>query len=484
MNKKTVFSGLIWRFLERCGAQGVAFIVSVVLARLLGPDVFGTVALIIALNTILQVFVDSGFGNALIQKKDADDLDFSTVFFFNIVVCTFLYLLLFLFAPCLANLYKTPELTPIIRVMGLMVVVSGVKNVQQAYVSRHMLFKRFFFATLGGTIGAAIVGITLAYMGFGIWAYVAQHLLNLTIDTIILWITVKWRPKRQFSFKRLGSLFSFGWKLLVSSLLNTIYNEIRIFIIGWKYSSGDLGFYNKGKQFPNLIVTNINASIDSVLLPTLSASQDDKARVRSMTRRAIKASTYLMMPLMMGLAVCAEPLIRLLLTDAWLPCVFFMRIFCFTLAFHPIHTANLKAIVAMGRSDLNLYLEIIKKVVGLTAVLITMWISVEAMAYSLLVTSILSQIINAWPNRKLLGYNYLEQIKDILPQIGLSLIMGAIVYCVTFLKLSDIVTLLIQVPLGAVIYITLSQLFRVDSFTYMLDVLKSFRKKKAPTDQD
>lgn len=478
MNKKTIFSGLIWRFLERCGAQGVAFIVSIILARLLGPDVFGTVALVVSFNAILQVFVDSGFGNALIQKKEADDLDFSTVFFFNIVICIVLYLLLFLFAPTLATLYNKPELTPIIRVMGLTIIVSGVKNVQQAYISRHMLFKRFFFSTLSGTISAAIIGICLAYLGFGIWAYVAQHLLNLIVNTIVLWATVNWRPKWQFSFQRLTSLFSFGWKLLVSSLLNTVYNEIRIFIIGWRYSSKDLGYYNKGKQFPNLIVTNINTSIDSVLLPTLSANQDDKNRVRAMTRRAIKTSTYLMMPMMIGLAVCAEPLVRFLLTEKWLPSVFFMRIFCFTYAFHPIHTANLKAIVAMGRSDLNLILEIIKKTVGLIAVLITMWISVEAMAYSLLVVSILNQIINAWPNKKLLEYSYWDQLKDILPQIGISVIMGAIVYCVTFLKLNDILTLLIQVPLGCGVYIALSVLFHNDSFIYMLDVFKSFKSKK------
>lgn len=478
MNKKSVFSGLIWRFLERCGAQGVAFIVSVILARLLGPDVYGTVALVTVFTTILQVFVDSGLGNALIQKKDADDLDFSTVFYFNVAVCLALYLLLFFAAPLIANFYKLPELTAIVRVMGLILIVSGVRNIQQAYVSRHMLFKKFFFATLGSTVFAAVVGITMAYCGLGIWALVAQNLLNLAVSTVILWCTVRWRPKLCFSSQRLGSLFSFGWKLLASSLLNTVYNEIRSLIIGKRYSSADLAFYNKGKQFPNLIVNNINTSIDSVLLPTLSANQDDRTRVRAMTRRAIKTSTYLMMPLMMGLAVCAEPLIRLLLTEKWLPSAFYMRIFCFTLAFHPIHTANLKAIVAMGRSDINLILEIIKKAVGLASVLITMWISVEAMAYSLLVVSILSQIINAWPNRKLLGYSYLDQVKDMLPQIGLSLLMGTVVYCITFLKLNDILTLLIQIPLGAAIYIGGSVLFRIDSFSYMLEVLKSFMHKK------
>lgn len=477
--RKSVTSNLLWRFLERCGAQGVTFIVSIVLARLLDPNVYGTVALVTVFTTIMQVFVDSGMGNALIQKKDADDLDFSSVFFFNISMCSFLYLIMFLAAPFIAGFYKMPELTPVVRVLSFTLIISGVKNVQQAYVSRNMQFKKFFFATLGGTIGAAAVGITMAYLGFGVWALVAQMLFNSTVDTIILWITVKWRPKKMFSFKRLKSLFSYGWKLLASALLDTVYNDLRQLIIGKLYSSDDLAFYNQGKKFPQLIVTNINTSIDSVLLPTMSKAQDDRNIVRSMTRRAIKTSTYLMMPIMVGLAVCAEPLVSLILTDKWLPCVLFLRVFCVSYAFYPIHTSNLNAIKAMGRSDLFLKLEIIKKIIGLTAVLITMWISVEAMAYSLLVTTVLNQIINSWPNRKLLGYSYIDQVKDMLPQIGLSLVMGAIVYCIQFIGLNNILTLTIQILVGIIVYIIGSKLLKIDSFEYLISTVKDlFNKRK------
>lgn len=478
MDSSKVTVNFFWRFLERCGAQGVTFIVSIVLARLLDPNVYGTVALVTVFTTIMQVFIDSGMGNALIQKKDADDLDFSSVFFFNISVCSFLYLIMFFAAPFIAGFYKMPELTPIVRVLSLTLVISGVKNVQQAYVSRNMLFKKFFFSTLGGTIGAAVVGITMAYLGFGVWALVVQMLFNTAVDTIILWITVKWRPKMMFSFKRLKVLFSYGWKLLVSSLIDTVYNDLRQLIIGKLYTSDDLAFYNQGKKFPQLIVTNINTSIDSVLLPTMSKAQDDRSVVRSMTRRAIKTSTYLMMPFMMGLAICAEPLVSLILTDKWLPCVLFMRIFCVSYAFYPIHTANLNAIKAMGRSDLFLKLEIIKKIVGLIAILITMWISVEAMAYSLLVTTVLSQIINSWPNRKLLGYSYLDQIKDMLPQIALSLIMGIILYLVQLIGLNSLLTLCIQIPLGIVIYILGSKVLHIDSYEYVISILKGFKKKR------
>ena len=477
MNSKKVLSNFFWRFFERCGAQGVTFIVSIVLARLLDPDVYGTVALVTVFTTIMQVFVDSGMGNALIQKKEADDLDFSSVFFFNIAVCSLLYLIMFIAAPFIAAFYKMPELTSVVRVLSLILIISGVKNVQQAYVSRNMQFKKFFFSTIGGTIGAAVVGIVMAYLGFGVWALVAQMLFNAAVDTIILWITVKWRPKMMFSFERLKALFSFGWKLLVSSLLDTVYNDLRQLIIGKLYSKNDLAFYNQGKKFPHLIVTNINTSIDSVLLPTMSKAQDDKNAVRSMTRRAIKTSTYIMMPVMIGLAVCAEPLVSLILTDKWLPCVLFLRVFCITYAFYPIHTANLNAIKAMGRSDLFLKLEILKKIIGLTAILITMWISVEAMAYSLLVTTLLNQIINSWPNKKLLGYSYLEQIKDMLPQIGLSLIMGAAIYLVQLAGFSNIYTLCIQIPLGIIIYIALSKLLHIESFEYVISMIKSFKTR-------
>ena len=477
-NQKSFMSNLIWRFLERCGAQLVTFIVSIVLARILDPAVYGTIALVTVIITILQVFVDSGFSTALVQKKDADDTDFSTVFYFNIVMCLGLYALLFFSAPLIAAFYEMPDLTPVIRVLGLTLIVSGLKSVQQAYVSRHMLFKKFFFSTIGGTIAAAIVGIGMAVYGFGVWALVGQYLVNLIADTAVLWITVRWRPKKVFSWGRLKGLFSFGWKLLVSGLLDTIYKDIRQLIIGKKYTEEDLAFYNKGNQFPSLIVTNINSSIDSVLFPVMSKEQKDKSAVKAMTRRAIKTSSFIMWPLMVGLGVCAEPVVRLLLTDKWIFCVPYLRIFCFTYAFYPIHTANLNAIKAMGRSDLFLKLEIIKKVIGVAILLSTMWHGVLIMAYSLLFSTVISSFINAFPNNKLLGYSYLEQIKDMLPSILLAGVMGVVVFCVQFIPLSDILTLLIQVPLGALIYIVGAKLLKMESFEYIWNLAKSFLGKR------
>ena len=365
------------------------------------------------------------------------------------------------------------------RVLGITILISGVKNIQQAYVSKNMMFKKFFFSTLFGTITAAIVGILMALNGCGVWALVAQQLVNLTIDTMILWITVKWRPKLVFSFMRLKGLFAYGWKLMVSALIDTIYNDIRQLVIGKFYSSSDLAYYNKAKQFPNIIVSNINSSIDSVLLPTMSKEQENRERVKAMTRNSIKTSVYIMAPLMMGLAFCGNNIVSLILTDKGntfgygMP---FLIIFCITYLFQPIHTANLNAIKAMGRSDLFLKLEIMKKIVGITLLIITMRISVMAMAYSLLVSNVLSQIINSWPNKKLLNYSYLQQLKDILPSIILAVIMGTIVYCWNFLNLGIIITLILQVISGGIIYILGTIIFKIDIFNFVLDTLKGFRK--------
>lgn len=479
MSKRNkVVTNFLWRFAERCGAQIVSFVVSIVLARILAPEDYGMIALVTVFTAILQVFVDSGLGTALIQKKDADDLDFSSVFFFNFLMCIMLYTGLFIAAPVISKFYENDELTPVIRVIGLTIVVSGVKGIQQAYVSRNMLFKRFFFSTVGGTIFSAFLGIGMAYAGFGVWALVVQQLSNTIIDTLILWLTVKWRPKMIFSWKRLKTLLSYGWKLLVSALLDTVYNNLRSLIIGKIYTSSDLAYYNQGDKFPNVIVTNINTSIDSVLLPSMSSVQDDRKRVKEMTRRAMKTSIYIMAPLMMGLAFCATPIVRLVLTDKWLPCVPFLQVFCITYMFWPVHTANLNAIKALGRSDLFLKLEIVKKIVGLVVLFLTMNISVNAMAYSLLVVSVLGQIINSWPNKKLLNYGYLEQLRDILPGIIIAICMGVCVYCVSFIGLTDVITLCIQIPIGMIIYILLSNTFKLESYIYLCDVLKGFLREK------
>ena len=476
-NRQKVFSNLMWRFMERFGSQAVSFVVSIVLARLLEPELYGSVALVLVITSILQVFVDSGMATALIQKKDTDDLDFSSVFYFNLAFCLLLYTGLFFAAPLLGRLYGDASLTPVIRVLGLSIVVSGVKNVQQAYVARTMQFRRFFFATLGGTVFSAAVGISMAYLGYGIWALVMQQLLNAAVNTAILWLTVGWKPRRCFSLERLKVLVTYGWKILASALLDTAYLKLYQLVVGLKYTSSDLAFYNKGDQYPNLLVENINSSIDSVLLPVLSAEQDKREQVREMTRRAVKTSTYLMFPMMAGLAVCAQPFVRLLLTEKWLPSVPYMQIFCLMYAFYPLHTANLNAVKAMGRSDIFLKLEITKKLISTVLLVASVNLGVYAIALGQLISCLIAAVINAWPNRRLLGYSLLEQLRDVLPALMLSGIMGAAVWSLGFLGLPDLPLLAAQVCAGVLIYAGLSAVLGLDSFKYLLGAVRRRRSR-------
>jgi len=474
-----VISGFLWSFAERCGAQAVTFIVGLILARLLTPDDYGTVAIMTVFTGLLTVFVDSGLAASLIQKKDADDADFSTVFYFNVGFCLFLYMVLFFCAPLISSSYGDASLTAPLRVLGITIIVSGLKNVQHAYVSKTLQFRLFFFSTLGGTIVAAVVGIVMAYLGFGVWAIVTQHLTNLVIDTCVLWVTTGWRPKKLFSFTRLKSSFSYGCKILASALLSTLITDIRQIIIGYRYSASDLSYYNKGSQLPSMITNNINTAIDSVLFPALSSVQSEQERIREMTRKSIRVSTYLILPLVTGLAVCAEPFIRILLTEKWISCAPYLQLFCITSALHPIHTSNLNAIKALGRSDIFLKLDIVKKAVGIIILIITIPFGPLAIAVGLVFGSLISQFINSFPNKKLLNYTYLQQVYDMLPYIALSAVMGGCVYLINFLHLSDWASLAIQIPLGAIIYIGGSILFKMETYHYLLDILKaSFKKMK------
>lgn len=477
--KSKALSGLMWSFMEKFGAQCVTLIVSIVLARLIDPAIFGLISIVTVFMAILNVFVDSGLGNALIQKKDADEVDFSSVFFFNMFMCTVLYVFLFITAPLIAGFFELPELSPVIRVMGISLIFSGINNVQKAYVSRKLKFKRFFFATLGGTLCAAAVGIFMAVKGYGVWALVGQSLVTSVTNTVILWVTVKWRPVMKFSFERFKGLFVYGWKLLVSSLIDTIYNNLRQLIIGKMYSTESLAFYNRGYMIPNAFVCSVSSAIDSVLFPVMSSAQDNKEVVKAMTRRSIRLSSYVMWPIMMGLAACAAPLVSVLLTDKWLPCVPFVIIFCICYAFQPLETANLNAIKAIGRSDIFLKLNIIKKTIGFAVLAATMWFGPLVMALSNLLFAVINLCVNIFPNRKLLNYSYRQQLGDIAPAVLLSGAMFGIVYSVQLAGLSNLKTLIIQVPLGILIYIAGSRLFKIESFDYILNTVKELRKKKA-----
>ncbi len=476
-NSTSISSNVVWRLMERFSAKIVTFIVSLVLARLLDPTTYGTVALVTVFTTILEVFVDSGLGNALIQKKDADNLDFSSVFYFNMAMCSVLYIIMFFAASAIANFYERPELVLIVRVMSLTLIISGAKNVLHAYVSRKMQFKKFFFVTLLGTCISAVVGLSMAFMGFGVWALVAQPLVNYGIDTVALWISVGWRPERRFSFQRLKGLLSYGWKILVAKLVNVTYTKSRDLIIGKIYSPADLAFFNKGDTFPATIVPNITSSIDGVMFPAMSKEQDDKERIKELVKKSIQISSYLVMPMMAGLIACGTTLVRVLLTEKWVPCVPYMVMFCLVYAFWPLSIANLNSIRALGCSDTVLKLEIIERVFSISLLVITIKMGVFWIGISYMVGELFSAVMCAIPNKKLINYGFIQQFIDLFPLIVASSIMGVIVYSVQLLGLPDILTLVIQISVGVAIYVVLSWVFKLYGFTYFMGLLKKKAKK-------
>ncbi len=473
ITKSKVLSSLFWKLMERGGTQGIQFIVQIILARLLLPEDYGIIALVIIFTSIANVFVQSGLNTALIQKKDADEADFSSVFYLSLVIACLIYIVLFFAAPFIAAFYVIPEITPVIRVLSIILFFGAFNSIQNAVIARSLQFKKLFFSSTGAILISGTVGIYMAYTGFGVWALVGQQLTNQLFITLILWFTVKWRPQLLFSLVKVKGLFSFGWKLLVSALIDTVYRDLRSLIIGKMYNPAMLGFYNRGQQFPQLLITNINGSIQSVMLPVLSSQQDNKPRVKDIMRRAIVTSSFIIFPMMVGLAVTAEPLVKLLLTDKWLPCVPFLQIFCAVYALMPIHTANLQAINALGRSDIFLKLEIIKKIMGLSILAVTVFYGVYAIALGQVLSGVISTFINAYPNKKLLNYSYVEQWKDIMPSLLLSLVMGAVVYSLKWLGLSVLLTLIIQVFAGVILYVGLAWIFKLECFRYLLSTGKN-----------
>lgn len=471
--QKKVFSGLFWKFGERIGAQAVSFLVSMILARLLMPSDYGVIALITIFIDIANVFVSSGFGSALVQKKDADEVDFSSVFYFSIGMSWVLYGIVFLSAPAIAGFYGKDILIPVLRVMALKLPLAGINSVQQAYVQKNMLFKRFFFSTLIGTVGSAVVGIAMAYMGFGPWALVAQYLFNSTVDTLVLWVTVKWRPVLVFSLERMRTLFSFGWKMLCSELIHTSYGQIRSLIIGKVYTDKDLAFYNQGGKLPSILVTNINSSVSSVLFPAMTQKQDNEEKLKEMVRLSIRISSYIMWPLMIGLLVVSEPVVKLVFTDKWLSCVPYMQIACIQFALEPVQTANVQAVKAMGKGRTFLIMEIVKKAFGIVMIVAVMYQGVMAIALTAMVVTFFAALVNSTPNRKYLGYTYREQLADLLPSVCLAAVMGVFVYLVSWLPAALVPRLCIQVAAGIASYVLLSVIFRVSQFEYIVRTAKS-----------
>ena len=475
--KRKAASGLFFKFAERVGAQGINFIIQILLARILMPDDYGLIALVVVFITVCDVFVTYGFGNSLIVNKKSDHLDFSTCFYFGLALSVVVYAIVFYSAPFIASFYSKPLLTPVIRVMGIRIPIASVNSVQHAYVSKNMWFRKFFFATLIGTIISGVVAVIMAYQGFGVWAMVEQNLGNVIIDTICLWIIVGWRPKAEFSFNRLKVIYDYGWKVLGVGLIDTLYTQLRDLIIGKKYTSADLAYYNRGYRFPSFAMRLIEPTVNTVLFPTLSQCKENQAEMRSITRRLVKISTFIVSPVMVGLAVVAEPMVLVLLTNKWLPCVLFLRIGCIANLFRPNQFINNSVIAASGRSDLLLKLNILKKSLGVGILIASMAFGLTGIAVSQIIIYFLSMVINIAPNRKILGYGYLQQTKDFVANLLPALVMGVVVYPISKIDLAPLAVLFLQIVAGVFVYVVISLLFRNESFFYLLNIAKQHLHK-------
>lgn len=482
LKQKTV-AGLFWKTAERLGSQVVSMITMIFLARILMPEDYGAIAMVMVFVSFCDVILVSGLASPLIQKKSADSLDFSTIFYCSITLSLLLFAIVYLAAPAIARFYDMAILSPVLRVLAVGIIISSAASVQNAYVSRIMQFRTFFFGNLIGLVGSAFVGIWMAYHGYGIWALVGQRLSNQIVSLVIVFVLVHWTPKWEFSWERLMGMWSFGWKIFVAALINNLFQDIRTILIGKFYTKQDLAYYNQGNQYPQMVVQTVNSSINSVLFPAISKIQDDIPAVRAFLRRSIKLGSFVMFPLLLGFAATAEPLVRLILTEKWLPSVPFIQVMCLALFLAPISTPSQQAIKAIGRSDVTMKQELIKKSVYLTLIIIGVFISVWGVVIGAAIGEIWCVLVNTFPCKKYLNYSFKDQLGDILPNLLSAGVMALIVYSITFFALSPLISLIIQIPLGCVLYFGISSFCKNESFLYLKDeshnyLYKLWKKRK------
>lgn len=478
--KNKAISSMLWKFSERISAQAVSLIVSIVLARLLTPNDYGVVGIISIFFTFSNVFISGGFNAALIQKKDADVEDYSSVLYISLTTAIVIYIILFFCAPLISNIYDKDILVPVIRVMGITLIINAFKSILSAYISSHLLFRKFFWSTMVGTVFSAIVGIAMALKGYGCWALVGQQMTNAIVGTIVLYATTRVKFVLRFSKDKAKGLFGFGWKILVATGISVIYDEINPLIIGIKYSSADLAFYSKGRSFPGLINSSFSDTLSSVLFSAMSKVQNDKVAVLQATRNYIRVSSFVIFPAMVGFLVVAKNFVLLLLTEKWLDSTIYIQIFCIVYMFNMIQVGNLQVIRAIGRSDIILKLEIIKKSLYFLVVLSFVLLSNNPiyLGVACIVNTVIATLVNTMPNKKLIGYKYSMQISDLLLNFLTAIVMGVVVYLVGFLNINPILLFILQIIIGIITYTGLSFITRNPNLIYLFSTIKSFLFKK------
>jgi len=467
--KRRTLSSLVWKLLERGGYQIIQLAIQVVLARLLAPEEFGALAIMLVFVNIGMALVQSGLNTALVQDRQVTVEDFSTVFWMSFGVSLVLYVCLFITAPAIASFYSMPYIVWHLRALGLILPICAFNSVQVAAVQRALDFRKVFYATLVSVLVSGAVGIAVAAAEAGLWALVAQQLVYQVCSCVVLGINVKWIPRFIFDMARAKQLLKFGWKLLVSGLLDQGYQSLSDLIIGRQFSAASLGFVSQGKKYPQALGSMLDGAIQPVMLSAVSHVQSEIGQVKRLVRRALKTSTYLIFPAMTLFAVSAEPLVILLLGEQWLPAVPFLQMYCFTYALLPIHSTNLQALNGIGRSDLFLRLEIIKKAYGIALILIAAFVfhDVYLMVATYMLSGVISTFVNSWPNKRIIGYSYREQLRDIAPSLALSAIAGACALTVPHFGFSGVPAILMETLVMASVYLVASKLLHVEAFEYL-----------------
>lgn len=475
LKDKTV-KGVIWSAVDRFSAQGVKFVFSILIARLLVPEDYGVIAMLGIFMAVSQTFIDSGFGTALIRKIDRTETDFSTVFYFNIVVAAVFYLILFFSAPAIAKFYETPLLESVTKVFALNLIINSFAGIHNAKLSIDIDFKSRAKISIISSIVTGVVGLWMAYAGYGVWALVVQNLCSSVLRTVMLWIIVKWRPKLIFSWKSFRELFSFGSKLLASGLLDTVYNNLYTLIIGKVFSPSTLGVYSKANSLAQFPSSNITSVLQAVTFPVLSSIQNEEVRLADAYKRFLKLSAFVVFPLMVGLSAVADPFIRIALTDKWEGTIILLKIICFALMWYPISAINLNILQVKGRSDYFLRLEIIKKIQGVIMLCITVPMGIIYMCLGSIITTLLSLAWNTYYTKKLIGYGYFAQMRDLLPILIHSLIMGGIVAIVVHFMPTLWLKLIVGVISGIIYYIAGAYIMKFPEMDELLTILKLKKK--------
>lgn len=477
-SKGNVIKSFFWKLLERFSVQGLSLCITLVLARILSPSDYGTVAIITVFVNLANVIIDGGLNTALIQKKDTDSLDYSTIFFSSILLSIVLYALLYLTSPWIAEFYDIPELVDMIRILGVILVFEAVNSIQRAYVSKMMLFRKLFYSSFFALLVSGSLGIYMALNDYGVWALISQQMTCVLVTIIIMWFTIKWRPILAFSFERFKKLFDYGWKIFGLNFITTLYLNIRSLIIGKFYSPADLAFFERGHTLSSMVVQNINTSLQTILFPVLSNSQNDKVRIKSLVRRSTGMTCLLIFPALIGLISIAKPLVLLILTEKWLPAVAYIQIYSIAYMLFPVQVANMEAIKAMGYSGISLKLEIIKKVIETTILIISVFMGVIAIVWGVVFFNFVCLFINLYPSKKYLDYGVFEQVKDIIPTFLCAIMMGFSIYWIQYLPIHLLLILMLQMIMGVLVFGLFCYLSKNESFLYVKSLITEKLKRK------